>query len=318
MIKARYYSVFDRFSALVQTVCIKKKDGITSIVKRPNKMSFIKESIINVRAWDRSIRVFHWVNFMCFLLLVAGGTAIHFTPELGLSLKGNVLLKQIHTWIGYVFIVNLCWRIILGFIGSYHTRWRQIMPFKQGYGKELITYIRAFFSNRAIHYAGHNPLGRISVFVILIVSSIQGISGLSLAGTDIYMPPFGGMIAEYIAAPGVNPEQVKPHVPGVMPQALKEEMLATVDPESFAAMRAVRAPIVTLHIWGYYFLIFLAALHITAVVLTEIKGQGNIISAMFTGRKSFKDMPVDLPGAAKSRHATPKTVARLITTETPR
>ncbi len=257
-------------------------------------------SLNEFHVWGRSVRVFHWINFISFLLLIFSGSVVHYGMELGLSLDGYVLLKKIHTLVGYIFIANLLWRIVWGWTGSYYAQWRHILPFRQGYARSFLEYIRGMFGRHKPSFLGHNPLGRLAVSLFIVLFIIQGSSGLLLTGTDIYMPPFGGAISQYIAAPEVDPSEVKPNVPGFM-TSLRAEMLATVNPVTYTKMLAVRNPVVTMHIWCYYLLLLLAALHIAAVVLSEINLDVNIISATFTGKKSFRDIPVDLPEEEKWR-----------------
>jgi cytochrome b len=59
-------------------------------------------------------------------------------------------------------------------------------------------------------------------------------------------------------------------------------------------MRAFRQPFVTLHEFSFYALAVLIILHLTAVVITELHEGGNIISAMFTGRKTLTRKPPDV------------------------
>src|SRR5680860_1598478 len=68
--------------------------------------------------WDRSTRWFHWINFACVVALVALGTAILYAKELGVTDDGKILLKTTHVLFGYVFAVNLAWRIVCAFIGN--------------------------------------------------------------------------------------------------------------------------------------------------------------------------------------------------------
>jgi cytochrome b len=58
-------------------------------------------------------------------------------------------------------------------------------------------------------------------------------------------------------------------------------------------MRAFRAPIVEIHEFTFYALTLLIALHILAVVVTELHEGGSITSAMFTGRKILTRSPPD-------------------------
>jgi len=59
-------------------------------------------------------------------------------------------------------------------------------------------------------------------------------------------------------------------------------------------MRAFRSPYIAIHEYNFFVLCFIVLVHIAAVVITETREQGAIISAMFTGRKIFSKDPVDL------------------------
>jgi cytochrome b len=54
--------------------------------------------------------------------------------SLGVSGEGKILLKTIHAYIGYVFVINLSWRLVWGFIGNKYVRWKAILPIGKGYG----------------------------------------------------------------------------------------------------------------------------------------------------------------------------------------
>jgi len=251
--------------------------------------------------WDRSVRAFHWINFVCVLLLAFVGTAVQYTRELGISLEGNLLLKTLHAAIGYVFVLNLSWRVLWGFVGGYYARWRQLLPFGGGFLREFLGYTVSGERRNAPHYLGHSPLGRLSVTVMLLVLALLGTSGLVLAGTDLYLPPFGRAVAARIAAPGIDPADVKPHVPDAMGATEHVAMMATVDRQSYARMVAdIRRPFVRVHQWSYYILLLLVTLHISAVVKAEIGGD-TIISAMFSGRKSPRGWIIDFPEPSAAR-----------------
>lgn len=52
------------------------------------------------------------------------GVAILNGTAPGVSIEGKILLKTTHVWIGYVFALNLLWRLIWAFIGGQYARWR--------------------------------------------------------------------------------------------------------------------------------------------------------------------------------------------------
>jgi cytochrome b len=239
--------------------------------------------LVEYKVWDATTRVFHWLNFLCVVGLIAVGTVILNADALGISNDGKIILKTTHVWIGYIFVFNLLWRLVWGFIGGPYARWRSILPFGGGYGTELAAELAAIRAGQPRNYIGHTPLGRMAVTILFCVLLMQGATGLILAGTDLYMPPFGNAFATHVAATGLNPDQVRPYVS------------ETVDPEKYQSMRDLRAPVIGAHETIYFLLLGLIALHVFAVVLTELKHGGNIVSAMFSGRKTFSRPPVDKP-----------------------
>lgn len=229
--------------------------------------------LVMVEVWDVPTRVFHWVNAACVLVLTGTGLVILFGSSLGLSNEGKVLLKIAHAWAGYLFLLNLLWRFVWAFAGNRHARWRAMLPGGPGYCRALRCYVWSLVSGRPKIYVGHNPLGRIAVTILLLVMLVQGVTGLVLAGTDIYYPPFGYLFADWVAAPGVSPGDVVPNRPEL------------VDEGTYADMREFRAPFIDVHKIGFFVLLGLIAAHVLAVVLTELREGGTLTSAMITGRK---------------------------------
>lgn len=239
--------------------------------------------------WDRTTRWFHWINVLCVLALVGIGLVILNAGALDISNDGKVLLKQTHVWIGYLFLINLLWRFVWAFLGNSHARWSAFLPGGRGYLNALRGYVASFISGRPEVYLGHNPAGRLAIGLMFLLLLIQGVTGLVLAGTDIFYPPLGGWIAKWIAAPGVAPESLQPYA---------REMY---DAGRYEEMRAFRKPFITVHLYGFYLLAVVIVLHIAAAVITDIREGGTIISAMFTGKKVIAGKPRDLDGKTVER-----------------
>ncbi|MDH3948638.1 MAG: cytochrome b/b6 domain-containing protein [Gammaproteobacteria bacterium] len=231
--------------------------------------------------WDASVRWFHWINLLCVFGLIAVGVVILNAKVLGVPSDGKILLKTVHVWIGYVFALNLSWRLIWAFIGGPHARWRAILPGGRGYRNEVSSYIADFRAGRPRQYLGHNPLGRIAVTLLLFLLLTQAITGLVLAGTDLFYPPIGSWIAGWIANPSIDPATLVPYA---------KEMY---DETAYEAMRAFRKPFITIHYYGFYTLLVLALIHVLAVVVAELREGGNLISAMFSGKKVLSGPPAD-------------------------
>lgn len=247
-------------------------------------------AFIEYRVWDRTQRVFHWVNFLAVLALAAIGTVILNADALQIpNDPGRVILKTAHVYVGYVFILNLLWRLVWLFVGGPFARWRALLPVGPRFGSRLAELVKSLFSRHLPFYVGHNPLARIVLTLLVVLLVVQGATGIVLAGTDVYLPPFGGAIREWVAGGTHDPALVQPYKPD------------TVDAAAYAAMRAFRSPIVETHEYTFFILLALIAVHIAAAVFAELREGGSIISAMFTGRKISARAPVDADTAAAAR-----------------
>lgn len=236
------------------------------------------------RIWDRTTRIFHWLNVICVLLLIVIGVIILNGTVLGISAEGKVSLKILHAWTGYVFTLNLLWRFIWGFVGGRYSRWKAILPGGKDYLKQTSAYVEGFRKGDAPAYKGHNPLARIMIAIMMFLLSAQMVTGLVLAGTDLYFPPFGHEFAEWATGAGEDHSRLVGLQPG------QKEML---DPEGYAAMREFRAPFIEIHEIVFYLLLLAIVLHITAVVVTEIRERSGLVSAMISGIKYLDKKPED-------------------------
>ncbi len=135
-----------------------------------------------------SVRWFHWINLLCVLGLIAVGMAMLNDKALGLP-KTVDTSEDVHVWIGYAFSLNLLWRLVWAFIGDPHARWSAILPGGNGYMNEMRAYIADLKAGRPRQYIGHNPLGRLAVSLLLFLLLTQAVTGLVLAGTELFYPP---------------------------------------------------------------------------------------------------------------------------------
>ena len=239
-------------------------------------------SYTSYHVWDRTVRWFHWINVLSVLGLLGSGLVIYNGKALGISAEAKVFMKEFHVWFGYVMAVNLLWRILWGFFGSRFSRWSAILPFGRGYLAELSAYIKSLRSGEPRHYLGHNPLGRLMVVTLLLLLTLQAVTGLVLAGTDLYWPPLGSWIAGWVAPAGVDPSTL---LPGDK---------TMVDAAAWDAMRSFRKPYITLHELVFFVLSAAIVVHIAAVVLGEIRERVGLVSAMFHGNKVMPKKPVDM------------------------
>ncbi len=244
--------------------------------------------------WDRSVRLFHWVNFLCIVGLIGIGLVILNSKTLGVNTDGKILLKTVHVYIGYLFAANLIWRLVWGFIGGRYSRWNALLPVGKAYGEALGKLVAGKRAGNPVQFAGHNPIARLMITFLLLLLSVQAITGLVLAGTDLYYPPFGHQIAEWVTG-GTADETVL--------QELRPYSKENIDEQSYKAMREFRKPFIITHVYAFYTLLVAILMHVAAVVFAEIREKNGLVSAMITGNKVFAETPVD---AAVNENGKPK------------
>lgn len=235
------------------------------------------------KVWDKGTRVFHWVNAIIILAMIFLGILILNADAFGIKGEGKVLLKTVHAYIGYLFCLNLLWRLVWAFTGNKYARWGQLLPLGKDYIQSLKDYIGSLTSGNPRHYLGHNPLGRLIIGVFFLAFVLQMITGLVVAGTDLYLPPFGNYFAEWVT--GGDAARLAALVPGDK---------SAVVPELYQEMRDFRGPFISLHEFGFFLLCTLTILHLAGVVFTEVKERNGIVSAMITGEKVIEGTPEDV------------------------
>jgi len=118
-----------------------------------------------VRVWALPTRLFHWA-------LVALVIASFVTIKVG----GNWV--QWHFYSGYAILTLILFRLVWGVVGG---RYARFGSFLFGPSAVLATLRNAPGAPRTL---GHNPLGALSVFALLIVTGLQAVGGL-FANDDI-------------------------------------------------------------------------------------------------------------------------------------
>ncbi len=119
---------------------------------------------MRIQVWDPFIRTFHWV------------TVIIFFTNYWLLEDG-----PIHRFLGYVLAGLLAWRMLWGVIGSPHARFADFIPSPH----KVFKYIQTI--KRGVHpdSLGHNPVGAIMIFTLLILLILVSITGWMI-GWDIF------------------------------------------------------------------------------------------------------------------------------------
>lgn len=132
------------------------------------KSGHSKESGRLIRVWDLPTRLFHWLLVTFVLVSFVTGTI------------GGAWMPY-HIRSGCAVLGLLMFRLVWGFVGGRHARFS---AFVRAPGA-VLRYARTLFKTAAPRHLGHNPLGGWSVLAMLLVLSVQAVTGL-FANDDIF------------------------------------------------------------------------------------------------------------------------------------
>jgi len=127
--------------------------------------------------WDIPTRLFHWG------IVITLGYSWY-----SISIEGNL---DHHFLSGYIATGLIIFRVIWGFVGSRYARFGSFI-YKPS---ELGAYLKSFFSREGGKYAGHNPLGAISVFALLLVILFQAVTGMFADDEYYYFAPLNQFVS---------------------------------------------------------------------------------------------------------------------------
>jgi cytochrome b len=198
-----------------------------------------------VRVWDRFVRIGHW--------LLAGAFIVAYLTEDD--------WMTTHVWAGYLAGAIVLLRIVWGFVGPEHARFRDFLfaPAR------ALGYLTELLRGRARRYIGHSPAGAAMVFALLIGVAATTGSGLMVYAYDKHAGPLAGIVAsQYQGLSKAERHRAYERAEDFWEEA--HEVLANLT-------------------------LFLVVLHVGGVVLASVAHRENLVRAMFTGRKRAGDQP---------------------------
>jgi len=140
--------------------------------------SKVLETRATTDVWDLPVRIFHWVLVLLVLSQIVTAT-----------IGGNAM--EFHALGGYAILALVLFRILWGFAGGTHARFRD---FVRG-PAAVARYAHRLIKGTAPNHRGHNPLGGWSVMLMLVSLLVQGVTGL-FANDDVMME---GPLAKHVS-----------------------------------------------------------------------------------------------------------------------
>jgi cytochrome b len=180
-----------------------------------------------LRVWDLPTRLFHWLLVITVLGLVVTG-----------NLGGEWM--SLHFRLGYAVLALLLFRLAWGFVGGHWSRFAQFIYSPQ----TLVRHLRG--QSMPEYELGHSPTASLSVLALLLVLSLQVVSGL-LSDDEI---AFTGPLSRFAPSEWVS--------------------LATTYHAD----------------WGKLVLIGLVVLHLLAIGYYKWVRKTSLVAAMITGDKT--------------------------------
>lgn len=137
------------------------------------------------KIWDPVTRLWHWVLMLAVAIGWSFGKFMSFD---------NI---QWHFYLGYLVLGLMLFRFLWGFIGPAPARFRALVPTPSG----LLAYLRHIGRRDPSGTPGHNPLGSISVILMLIAITAQAATGLFIVSDDFFE---SGPLASYVSEATTN------------------------------------------------------------------------------------------------------------------
>jgi Ni/Fe-hydrogenase 1 B-type cytochrome subunit len=152
-----------------------------------------------IYVWELPVRVYHWMNAACLLVLIATGFIIGDPPSL-MSGSGEAsfnywfgTVRFIHFAAAYLFMFNFLFRIYWGFVGNRYASWRNFIPTNKQFFKDIWKTLKSdifMMKGYNVHTIGHNRMAGFIYFITFIAFIIQCVTGFGLysAMSDWWLP----------------------------------------------------------------------------------------------------------------------------------
>ena len=185
------------------------------------------------KVWHPVTRIWHWV--------FAGSVITGWC--LGEFMSFDTV--EWHFYTGYLILSLLLFRVVWGLFGPEQAALSKLLPSLSS----LIGYLKTLTRREPSGLRGHNPLGALSVLVMILIIGAQATTGLFMEADDFFE---AAPLAQYVSS---------------------------------AAMKSIS----WWHHFLSSVILVLVCLHVAAVLFYLLWKKENLISAMITGWKQVRD-----------------------------
>ncbi len=137
-----------------------------------------------IYVWETPVRVTHWLNALCIVVLAFTGLYIGHPFITGTGDDQYIMGwdRFIHYVAAYVFVVSIAVRVYWSFAGNRYASWKAYFPFSAERLKGMLGNI-LFYSlvkKKPVAEPGHTPLAGLTYLLVFLMYVVQVITGFAL------------------------------------------------------------------------------------------------------------------------------------------
>lgn len=150
-----------------------------------------------VYVWEQPVRIYHWLNALCILVLIVTGFYIGDPLAILSSKEASAQflmgwMKLIHFIAAYIFLFNFIFRIYWGFVGNKYASWKNFIPTNKKFFREIWQVLKMdilMMKGKEHLSVGHNAVAGLSYFLVFILFLLQILTGFGLyaATSDFWL-----------------------------------------------------------------------------------------------------------------------------------
>ncbi len=139
---------------------------------------------LRVYAWEFPVRLTHWINALCIVVLSITGFYIGSPFIHAISSKQYIMgwVRYIHFVAAYTFLCSVVVRFYWAFVGNRYARWGALIPHTSRQWRDLFDAVKfyLFLSRKPPYAVGHTAFAGLVYCFIFLLYIWQIISGFAL------------------------------------------------------------------------------------------------------------------------------------------
>jgi Ni/Fe-hydrogenase 1 B-type cytochrome subunit len=146
------------------------------------------EKFRRVYVWEFPVRLYHWVNALCVVVLCVTGYLIGRPLAITYSSEAYQqywfgTVRFLHFVTAFVFFFNFLVRLYWGFVGNQYAKWSNFIPHHRAQWREMIEVMKVDVLQTRVQgliTLGHNALAGLIYFLSFLAFLFQSLTGFAL------------------------------------------------------------------------------------------------------------------------------------------